>query len=244
MRQFVELQSAADDALPVPFVGHFGALTSHHSVHLLRVPKTMFQVCWISVASSTLTDELNPGQPATVSTGKAIAGNSAPKAMQFYAPLSHVFGCILKADIRFHFLKKLSSPEQQIIDRLLDEGSVCCGLLDKAIVLRLLSRGLVYLEVPIGSDDYVFGTHLVPTLDGFVMNRVQGDYFETLLYKNADPTASPALKMCTCTAHGPRVTMPMRTRRAQPVRVWPPRPLTNCPSSVPMHSLLICPWHC
>ncbi|KAL3094868.1 hypothetical protein niasHS_006163 [Heterodera schachtii] len=84
------------------------------------------------------------------------------------------FGCILEADIRM-----LSSPEQQIIDRLLDEGSVCCGLLDKAIVLRLLSRGLVYLEVPIGSDDYVF----VPTLDGFVMNRVQGDYFETLLYK-------------------------------------------------------------
>lgn len=26
-------------------------------------------------------------------------------------------------------------------------------------------------------------TNLVPTLDGFVMNRVQGDYFETLLYK-------------------------------------------------------------
>ncbi|KAL3097614.1 hypothetical protein niasHT_023414 [Heterodera trifolii] len=136
--------------------------------------KQMFQVCWVSVATSTLTDELSPGQPATVSTGKASAGNSAPKAMQFYSPLSHGFGYILKADIRM-----LSSPEQQIIDRLLDEGSVCCGLLDKAIVLRLLSRGLVYLEVPIGSDDYVF----VPTLDGFVMNRVQGDYFETLLYK-------------------------------------------------------------
>ncbi|KAL3099122.1 hypothetical protein niasHT_025566 [Heterodera trifolii] len=73
----------------------------------------------------------------------------------------------------------LTSPEQQIINRLLDEGSICCGLLDKGIVLRLLSRGLVYLEVPIGSDDYVF----VPTLDGFMMNRVQGDYFETLLYK-------------------------------------------------------------
>uniref|UniRef100_A0A915EGB4 FAM91 N-terminal domain-containing protein n=1 Tax=Ditylenchus dipsaci TaxID=166011 RepID=A0A915EGB4_9BILA len=39
--------------------------------------------------------------------------------------------------------------------------------------------GLVYLDVPIKSEDYVF----VPTLDGFVMNRVQGDYFETLLYK-------------------------------------------------------------
>lgn len=24
---------------------------------------------------------------------------------------------------------------------------------------------------------------LVPTLDGFVMNRTQGDFFETLLYK-------------------------------------------------------------
>uniref|UniRef100_A0A914GW42 Protein FAM91A1 n=1 Tax=Globodera rostochiensis TaxID=31243 RepID=A0A914GW42_GLORO len=84
------------------------------------------------------------------------------------------YGCIMENDIRL-----LSSLEKQIIDRLLDEGSGYCGVLDKPIVQRLLSRGLVYLDVPIGSDDYVF----VPTLDGFVMNRVQGDYFETLLYK-------------------------------------------------------------
>lgn len=29
----------------------------------------------------------------------------------------------------------------------------------------------------------LFMKSLVPPLEGFVMNRVQGDYFETLLYK-------------------------------------------------------------
>uniref|UniRef100_A0A915DD68 FAM91 N-terminal domain-containing protein n=1 Tax=Ditylenchus dipsaci TaxID=166011 RepID=A0A915DD68_9BILA len=84
------------------------------------------------------------------------------------------YGCILE-----HDMKLLSSVEKEVIDRLVDYGPILCGLLDKNIVLRLISRGLVYLDVPIKSEDYVF----VPTLDGFVMNRVQGDYFETLLYK-------------------------------------------------------------
>lgn len=33
--------------------------------------------------------------------------------------------------------------------------------------------------MPVSDDDYVY----VPKLDGFIMNRVQGDYFENLLYK-------------------------------------------------------------
>ena len=41
------------------------------------------------------------------------------------------------------------------------------------------SQGLVYLDVIIDENDYV----LIPPLEGFVMNRVLGDYFETLLYK-------------------------------------------------------------
>jgi hypothetical protein len=40
-------------------------------------------------------------------------------------------------------------------------------------------KGLIYLEVPIDDGDHV----VVPPLEGFVMNRVLGDYFETLLYK-------------------------------------------------------------
>lgn len=40
-------------------------------------------------------------------------------------------------------------------------------------------KHFIYLEVPIQDDDYV----TVPPLEGFVMNRVTGDYFETLLYK-------------------------------------------------------------
>lgn len=37
----------------------------------------------------------------------------------------------------------------------------------------------MYLDVPITGADYVS----VPPLQGFVMNRLTGDYFESLLYK-------------------------------------------------------------
>lgn len=47
--------------------------------------------------------------------------------------------------------------EKELIDRLMDEGPILCGLLDKGIVQRLLSRGLVYIDVPINSNDYVYG---------------------------------------------------------------------------------------
>ena len=44
---------------------------------------------------------------------------------------------------------------------------------------ELYNRGLIYFNIPIASTDLI----VVPPLQGFVMNRVQGDYFETLLYK-------------------------------------------------------------
>lgn len=38
---------------------------------------------------------------------------------------------------------------------------------------------MIYIDVPITAEDRV----QVPPLQGFVMNRTLGDYFETLLYK-------------------------------------------------------------
>lgn len=49
----------------------------------------------------------------------------------------------------------------------------------KCIQKFAFSKGLIYLEVPIEASDHIS----VPPLEGFVMNRVLGDYFETLLYK-------------------------------------------------------------
>ena len=43
----------------------------------------------------------------------------------------------------------------------------------------LCRKGLMYFDVPVSEDDYV----VVPPLEGFVMNRVSGDFFENLLYK-------------------------------------------------------------
>lgn len=83
-------------------------------------------------------------------------------------------GSILEADI-----KLLTDDERRVVDNLLDEGPQAAGLLPVPVVHSLLSRGLTYLDVPVVESDYVY----VAPLDGFVMNRVLGDYFETLLYK-------------------------------------------------------------
>ncbi|KAG8005198.1 Protein FAM91A1, partial [Nibea albiflora] len=53
------------------------------------------------------------------------------------------------------------------------------GSMEYNVVLSLYNRGFIYLDVPISDDSCIS----VPPLEGFVMNRVQGDYFETLLYK-------------------------------------------------------------
>lgn len=45
--------------------------------------------------------------------------------------------------------------------------------------ISISRKGLVYFDVPVDENDYV----IVPPLEGFVMNRVLGDYLETLLYK-------------------------------------------------------------
>ncbi|CAD5208897.1 unnamed protein product [Bursaphelenchus xylophilus] len=83
-------------------------------------------------------------------------------------------GYVLEGDI-----KSLDIHEKEIIDKLVDGLPLIAGLLNKTSILSLFNRGLVYFDVPVNDDDYVY----VPTLDGFVMNRVQGDYFEKLLYK-------------------------------------------------------------
>ncbi|KAF2071177.1 hypothetical protein CYY_007512 [Polysphondylium violaceum] len=59
-----------------------------------------------------------------------------------------------------------------------DQGKQA-GCYPMDVVLQLVSKGLVYIDVPIQNSDMIS----VPPLEGFVMNRVLGDYFENLLYK-------------------------------------------------------------
>lgn len=47
------------------------------------------------------------------------------------------------------------------------------------MLLGLYKKGLIYLDVPISGEDVI----CIPQLKNFVMNRVSGDYFESLLYK-------------------------------------------------------------
>lgn len=69
--------------------------------------------------------------------------------------------------------------ERTLIDNLIDNGPQIAGSLNFDCVHGLYRKGLVYIDVPVDDDDYI----VVPTLTSFVMNRVLGDYFETLLYK-------------------------------------------------------------
>lgn len=83
-------------------------------------------------------------------------------------------GFVLEEDV-----KPLSESEKALIDSLIDRGSQTAGTLDYNHVKTLYRRGLIYLDVPVTAADKV----AVPPLKGFVMNRIAGDYFETLLYK-------------------------------------------------------------
>ena len=73
----------------------------------------------------------------------------------------------------------MDKAEHSLIDQLIDSGSCAAGHNDHSVVHGLYRKGLVYFDVPIDGSDCVS----VPPLEGFVMNRVLGDYLETLLYK-------------------------------------------------------------
>jgi len=76
-------------------------------------------------------------------------------------------------------MKASDRAEHALIDQLIDDGACLAGSADHSVVVELYRRGLVFFDVPVEDDDHVS----VPPLEGFVMNRVLGDYLETLLYK-------------------------------------------------------------
>lgn len=76
-------------------------------------------------------------------------------------------------------IKVVSTSEKAVIDKIIDNGPRKTGTLKAEDVRSLYLKGLVYIDVPLDDHDCIS----VPPLEGFVMNRVLGDYFETLLYK-------------------------------------------------------------
>ncbi|KAK6641108.1 hypothetical protein RUM44_012810 [Polyplax serrata] len=83
-------------------------------------------------------------------------------------------GQVTEEDIKF-----ITPVEKKLIDKIIDCGKQRAGDTDFDLLQKLYNKGLIYLDVPINDNDYI----VVPPLEGFVMNRVLGDYFETLLYK-------------------------------------------------------------
>lgn len=83
-------------------------------------------------------------------------------------------GFVLEADIR-----GVSEAERALVDDLIDFGSIYAGQRDYDVIHSLYRKGLVYLDVPISGEDKI----CIPPLKHFVMNRVSGDDFESLLYQ-------------------------------------------------------------
>lgn len=89
-----------------------------------------------------------------------------------------------RCDILEEDMKTVSEEEKALIDHIIDsetelKANQRAGDLDYNLVSRLYKKGLIYLKVPIHEDDHV----VLPPLEGFVMNRVLGDYIENLLYQ-------------------------------------------------------------
>lgn len=83
-------------------------------------------------------------------------------------------GLVLESDIKYVIEK-----ERAVIDDLIDFGSQLAGNVEIDVVNSLYRKGLIYLDVPISGEDYIS----IPPLKNFIMNRVTGDYFESLCYK-------------------------------------------------------------
>ncbi|XP_013382750.1 protein FAM91A1-like, partial [Lingula anatina] len=76
-------------------------------------------------------------------------------------------------------VKTCSQVMKEAIDFIIDGGGQQAGTMECKTIHKLYKKGLIYLDCPIADDD----CFIVPPLEGFVMNRVLGDYLETLLYK-------------------------------------------------------------
>ncbi|XP_065347733.1 protein FAM91A1 [Cloeon dipterum] len=117
-------------------------------------------------------------------SGRRLFRRKAPRSLLPRSPhkvalepwwIAHV-GCVTDDDV-----KSIGADEKEVVDRLVDQAGkgIRAGELDLRVVHNLYRLGLIYIDVPIEDSDYV----VVTLLEGFVMNRVLGDYFETLLYK-------------------------------------------------------------
>ena len=80
----------------------------------------------------------------------------------------------------------------------------------------MLFQGLIYFDVPIAEDDAV----IVPPLEGFVMNRTLGDYFETLLYK-----VYIVVQSMICKRNKPKKLIDLKSLRVQTLAVMNKLPL-------------------
>ncbi|VDO05988.1 unnamed protein product [Rodentolepis nana] len=119
---------------------------------------------------------------------EAVLDGLLPKAPHNFKHLQPWF-IVRAGSVSLTDVQEQTPEVQSVLDKIIDHDRSSIvdqlgpGLRISEIPLgefqELYSRGLVYVDVPILETDCLF----VPTLDGFIMNRVTGDSCETLLYK-------------------------------------------------------------
>lgn len=90
-------------------------------------------------------------------------------------------------------IQGLSCDAKTLLDSLMDSGDKLfqVGKYENESGFReLLRKGICFLEVPVKDSD----SFRIPVLEGFVMNRLAGDYIETFLYKVFSTLSSQTVK--------------------------------------------------
>jgi len=76
-------------------------------------------------------------------------------------------------------VSQLGLEAKTLLDQLIENDNVFVKDANIDTIHELYNNGLIYFKIPISSTD----RFRVKILDGFVMNRLSGDYVETILYK-------------------------------------------------------------
>ncbi|KAK5637800.1 hypothetical protein RI129_000018 [Pyrocoelia pectoralis] len=88
-------------------------------------------------------------------------------------------GMVLEDDVKVKYNILKATMKLEVIDKLIDYGSHTAGVLNFQVVLSLYKKRINIFRC----TSYSYGQNSGSPTQGFVMNRVLGDYFETLLYK-------------------------------------------------------------
>lgn len=90
-------------------------------------------------------------------------------------------------------IQELSAAAKITLDSMMDSGDKLFQVVkfaSKPGFRELIQKEIVFIEIPVADSD----SFRIPVLEGFVMNRLSGDYIESFLYKVFSTLSSQSVK--------------------------------------------------